>query len=238
MNADVPYVGSGVLDSALAIDKPMAREVVAAAGIPQCRHLTVTARDTGAAFRRRAAAGLGFPVFVKPANMGSSVGVSKAVDEASLLSALELALSYDELPVVEEAVVGREIEVAVLGNNEPRASVPGEIRPGGEFYDYDDKYHDGLAELVIPAPLEPEQVDRVQTLAIEAFRCLRCSGMARVDFFLEEHGRGFLLNEVNTVPGFTPISMYPKLWDASGLPYGDLIAELARLAVERHEPRG
>ncbi len=235
--ADVPYVGSGVLGSAVAMDKAMAKQVTAAAGIPQCRHLVTTATTADAAFRRMVAADLGFPVFVKPANMGSSVGVSKAADDAELVSALELALSYDEVAVVEEAVVGREIEVAVLGNADPRASVAGEVRPGGEFYDYDDKYHDGLAELLVPAPLGDDELATVQDLARRAFLALRCTGMARIDFFYETDGRGFLLNEVNTIPGFTPISMYPRLWEASGVSYPDLISELASLAIERHERR-
>jgi len=235
--ADVPYVGAGVLGSAVAMDKAMAKEVTAAAGIPQCRHLVTTAGTAGATFRRDVAEQLGFPAFVKPANMGSSVGVSRATDEDELVSALELALSYDEIAVVEEAVDGREIEVAVLGNADPQASVAGEVQPGGDFYDYEDKYHDGTAELLIPAPLDDDRMAEVRAMAITSFHALRCSGMARVDFFYEEDGRGFLLNEINTIPGFTPISMYPKLWEASGLGYSDLIAELARLAVERHQQR-
>ena len=235
--ADVPYVGAGVLGSAVAMDKAMAKEVTAAAGIPQCRHLVTTAGTADALFRKDVADQLGFPAFVKPANMGSSVGVSRATDEDELITALELALSYDEIAVVEEAVVGREIEVAVLGNADPQASLAGEVRPGGEFYDYDDKYHDGTAQLLIPAPLDDNEMAEVRALAVRSFQTLRCAGMARVDFFYEPDGRGFLLNEINTIPGFTPISMYPKLWEASGLAYPDLIAELARLAVERHQQR-
>jgi D-alanine-D-alanine ligase len=235
--ANVPYVGAGVLGSAVAMDKAMAKQVIEAAGIPQCRHLVTTADTADAGFRHQVADRLGFPAFVKPANMGSSVGVSRATDEQELISALELALSYDEVAVVEEAVDGREIEVAVLGNAEPRASVAGEVRPGGDFYDYEDKYHDGTAELLIPAPLDDDEMAEVRALAVRSFQALRGAGMARVDFFYEEGGRGFLLNEINTIPGFTPISMYPKLWEATGLGYADLITELARLAVERHEGR-
>ena len=214
-----------------------AKQVTAAAGLPQCRHLVTTAGTADALFRRDVADQLGFPVFVKPANMGSSVGVSRCTDDDELVTALELALSYDEIVVVEEAVVGREIEVAVLGNADPQASVAGEIRSGGEFYDYDDKYHDGTAELLIPAPLDDNEMAEVRALAVCSFQALRCAGMARVDFFYEQGGRGYLLNEINTIPGFTPISMYPKMWEASGLAYPDLIAELARLAVERHQQR-
>jgi D-alanine-D-alanine ligase len=176
-------------------------------------------------------------MFVKPANLGSSVGDSKVADPSELRAAVALAAEYDEWIVIEESAQGREIEVAVLGNAEPRASVPGEIVPGGEFYDYDDKYLDETAELLIPAELPDDVVADLQRLAKEAFVALRCDGMARVDFFYEPDGRGLLLNELNTIPGFTPISMYPKLWDASGLPYDQLIDELVRLALERHDRR-
>jgi D-alanine-D-alanine ligase len=176
-------------------------------------------------------------VFVKPANLGSSVGVTKAHDREELRDALTEALRYDEYVVVEEAVIGREIEVAVLGNASPRASVPGEVVPTHEFYDFDDKYLDGTAGLRVPAPLCDDATTRVRHLAVDAYRALRVDGMARVDFFFEEDGRGFLVNELNTIPGFTPISMYPKLWEASGLPYNELVDELVRLALERHERR-
>jgi D-alanine-D-alanine ligase len=165
------------------------------------------------------------------------VGVSKVPSADELAEALAIAAEYDEWVVIEEGVNGREIEVAVLGNISPRASVPGEVVPSHEFYDYDDKYIDGTSELLIPAPLSPEAVAKVQALAVAAFQTLRCDGMARADFFYEEGGRGFLVNELNTIPGFTPISMYPKLWEASGLSYPELIDELVRLAVDRHERR-
>ncbi len=174
-------------------------------------------------------------MFVKPANMGSSIGVTRAADEAGLVHGLRTALDHDEWLVVEEGIDGREIEVAVLGHTEsPRASVPGEIVPGSDFYDYDDKYALGTAELRIPAPLSPERSDAVRELACRVFTGLRGSGMARVDFFLADDGRGFLLNEMNTIPGFTPISMFPRLWMASGLTYRSLLDELIALAVERH----
>ena len=180
---------------------------------------------------------LGLPVFVKPANMGSSIGVSKAKTVEAIRDAMDLALSYDEWIVVEEAIVGREIEVAVLGNLQPRASVPGEIVPSAEFYDYADKYVDDGSQSLIPAPLTEAQTAEVQAMSIQAFTAMRCEGLARVDFFFEEAGRGFLLNEVNTLPGFTPISMYPKLWLHSGSTYPEIIDELVRLALERHSRR-
>ena len=179
-------------------------------------------------------AALGLPLFVKPANMGSSVGVSKAKTVEDVRDALAHAFTYDEWALAEEAIVGREIEVAVLGNLDPRASVPGEIVPGAEFYDYADKYLDDGAQAIIPAPLSPQATEQVRQMAVDVFRILRCDGMARVDFFYEECGRGFLCNEINTIPGFTPISMYPKMWIASGMTYGELIDELVRLALDRH----
>jgi D-alanine-D-alanine ligase len=235
--ADLPYVGAGVLGSSLAMDKAMAKVVAAQHGIPQARHLAFRAHQLQPATPQAMVDTLGLPVFVKPANMGSSVGVSKAKTVDDVRDALARALEYDEWVIVEEAIVGREIEVAVLGNLEARASVPGEIVPGAEFYDYDDKYVADGARSLIPAPLTTEQTEEVQALALQAFAALRGEGLARVDFFLEEHGRGFLLNEVNTMPGFTPISMYPKLWMASGLTYAELIDELVGLALERHTRR-
>ncbi len=240
--ARVPYVGAGVLASATCMDKGAAKDVLAAHGLPQARHLTW--RETDVDISARVGDELGWPVFVKPANMGSSVGVTRVAGPAELPGALATALRYDEYVVVEEHVAGREIEVAVLGNAEPRASVPGEIVPGGEFYDFDDKYVGDAAGLLVPAPLGPAEADEARRLAVEAYRALRVDGMARVDFFYEEHagdgdgpGRGFLINELNTIPGFTPISMFPRLWEASGLPYGRLIDELVRLAQERSARR-
>jgi D-alanine-D-alanine ligase len=235
--AGVPYIGAGVLGSAVAMDKAMAKDVLAAKGIPQARWLAYRSTDLTALPVDEIERELGLPCFVKPANLGSSVGVSKAHDRDELTAALELAFSYDEWVVVEEAVVGREIELAVLGNTELRVSVPGEVSPAAEFYDYEDKYLDGRAELTIPADLPPDVVTQFQDLARRAYRALRAEGMARVDFFYEEGGRGPLLNEINTIPGFTPISMYPKLWAASGLPYDQLIDELVTLALERHDRR-
>jgi D-alanine-D-alanine ligase len=235
--AGVPYVGAGVLSSSLAMDKAKAKEVLAFHGIPQARSVTVHEREVDDDRVARLVDDLGLPVFVKPANLGSSVGVSKAKTADELRVALDLAITYDEWVVVEEAIDGREIECAVLGNLDPRASVPGEIRPKAEFYDYDEKYVNDTAELLVPAPLSDAEVATVQRLSLDAYRALRCEGMARVDFFYEEYGRGFLVNELNTIPGFTPISMYPKMWQASGVSYSQLIDELVALALERHSRR-
>jgi D-alanine-D-alanine ligase len=174
-------------------------------------------------------------MFVKPANMGSSIGVTKVHDLAELRPAVDDALTYDRKVVAEEGIKGREIECAVLGNDKPRASLPGEIEPGAEFYDYEDKYFDGTAKLMIPAPLDDDVTAELRSIAVRAYQALGCEGMARVDFFYEEDGRGLLVNEINTIPGFTPISMYPKMWEATGLPYADLVDELIRLAIERHD---
>ncbi|HLM62904.1 MAG TPA: D-alanine--D-alanine ligase family protein [Acidimicrobiales bacterium] len=235
--AGVPYVGAGVLSSALCMDKPTAKQVLAVNGLPQVRWVALRDDELDRAAEAVAAAGLPYPLFVKPANLGSSVGVSKVTEPAGLDEALALAASYDEVVMIEEGVTGREIEVAVLGNRAPRASLPGEIVSSHEFYDYEDKYVDGTCDLIIPAPLGDEGTARVRAMAVEAYRAMRCEGMARVDFFYEPGGRGFLVNELNTIPGFTPYSMYPKMWEATGLSYPDLIDELVRLAVERHERR-
>jgi len=234
--AGVPYVGTGVLGSAAAMDKGVAKELLSAHGIPQCDWLAMPAHEVDDEVLDRAADRLGFPMFVKPANMGSSIGISKVHERDDLPAAIAEASRFDEWLVLEENVVGRELECAVLGNRTPRASVIGEVRPGADFYDYDDKYADG-AELLIPAPISQPMSDELRELAVRTFRAMRCEGMARVDFFWEEDGRGPLVNEVNTIPGFTPISQYPKLWEASGLPYARLLDELVALALERHERR-
>lgn len=232
---DVPYVGCGVLSSALCMDKAMAKRVISDAGLPQARSVALHAGDR---LDPDAVLGeLGAPVFVKPANMGSSVGVSRALDADGLVEAVALARTYDDWTVIEEAVVGREIECAVLGaTGSARASVPGEVVAGAEFYDYADKYLRGVARTEVPADLDADTAAEVQRLAVAAFDALRCEGMARVDFFLSAE-RGLLLNEVNTVPGFTPISMYPAMWAASGLPLPALVGELVDLALERHARR-
>lgn len=233
----VAYVGSGVLSSAVAMDKAMAKTVFAQAGIPQCDFVALRDDAISPNVLDSIANKLGFPIFVKPANMGSSVGVSKANNQEELQQAVVHAAKYDEWIVFEEAIIGRELEVAVIGNRSPRASVVGEIVPGNDFYDYEDKYVSDSATLMIPAQLTAQQSDELRQLALRAYETLRCEGMARVDFFFEENGRGFLCNEINTIPGFTPISMYPKMWEASGLGYSDLIDELVVHAQERHARR-
>ena len=234
--ANVPYVGTGVLGSSMSMDKAAAKELLSAHGIPQCAWEAARVHEIDESFIGHAADRLGLPLFVKPANMGSSIGVSKVSTADEIRSAVDEAARFDDWIVFEETVVGRELECAVLGNDNPRASVVGEVRPGADFYDYDDKYEDG-AELLIPAPLPQPVSDELRELAVRTFRALRCEGMARVDFFWEDDGRGALVNEVNTIPGFTPISQYPRLWEASGLPYARLIDELVALALERHERR-
>ena len=234
--ADVPFVGSGVLSSAMSMDKAAAKELLSAHGLPQCAWASGRVHQIDEEFLDRTASRLGFPIFVKPSNMGSSIGVSKAGDIDQLRDAVTEAARFDDWIVFEEAVDGRELECGVLGNERPHASVVGEVRPGADFYDYDDKYGDG-AELLIPAPIQQPASDQLRELAVRAFETLRCEGMARVDFFWEEDGRGPLINEVNTIPGFTPISQYPRLWEASGLPYAKLIDELVALALERHQRR-
>ena len=238
--ADVAYVGAGVLGSAVTMDKAMAKTVLDAAGLPQTRWRSVSEAELRADRDAVVASlidDLGLPCFVKPANMGSSIGVGKASSAGELAAALDAAFVYDELAVVEESVVAREIELSVLGNHDLDVSVPGEIVPGAEFYDYEDKYHDGNAKLIIPADLPDGVAEQLQDLARRAYRTLRVEGMARADFLYEEGGRGPLINELNTIPGFTPISMYPKLWEASGLGYSELIDRLVDLAIERHERR-
>jgi D-alanine-D-alanine ligase len=235
--ADLPYVGSGVLGSAVGMDKVMMKRAFAACGLPQAAYLSLRDGEERAAFADRVVSELALPCFVKPANMGSSVGVSKAHDRAELEAAIDRALEFDEWILAEAAVDGREIEVAVLGDMPPEASLPGEVVPGAEFYTYADKYEDSAADLLAPAPLDDARTAEVRELAVRAFEACRCEAMARVDFFFEESGRGFLVNEVNTIPGFTPISMYPTLWEVSGLPYPELLERLIDLAIERHARR-
>lgn len=236
--AGVPYVGCGVLASAVAMDKPTAKRLFASVGLDQARWLAFTHHEWQC--RQEDLIGriereLGYPCFVKPANLGSSVGVSKARGRAELVKAVELAARYDRRILVEEAIDARELEVSVLGNEEPIASIVGEIVPSREFYDYEAKYIDSNSQLLIPAPISEEQAETVRRMAIEAFRVIDGAGMARVDFFLERPTGRILVNEVNTIPGFTAISMYPKLWEASGLCFRDMITRLIELALERHQ---
>ena len=229
---DLPYVGAGVLGSAAGMDKDVAKRLCRDAGLPIGDFVTVRAAewaDDGAPVVEAVAEGLGYPVFVKPAALGSSVGISRADDDGGLKDALDEALRHGPKAVVEAAVAGREIEVAVLEG--PRASVPGEIVVHGGWYDYDAKYRDDATELLVPAPLSESAAEAVRSLARRAFEALEGRGLARVDFFYEEGGRGFLLNELNTMPGFTPVSMFPMLWAATGMPYADLCDELVALAL-------
>ncbi len=236
----VPYVGSGVLASAAGMDKAAMKALFAARGLPQTAYEVLTSfewsRDARAASARLLA--LGLPLFVKPANLGSSVGISKVKTADDLAAALATAFEFDRKAVVEAAVPdAREIECAVLGNDEPEASVPGEIIPSREFYDYEAKYLDTASQTVIPAELDAATVKRIQFLSLEAFRAIDGAGMSRVDFLLSRETGAIALNEINTIPGFTTISMFAKLWDASGVAYGALIDRLIALAIERHAAR-
>jgi len=242
--AGLPYVGAGVVGSAVGMDKVMMKRAFAACGLPIATYASFRDGHDRVAFAAQVEAEIGYPCFVKPANLGSSVGVSKARDRASFDAALDLALSFDEWAIVEEAIEGREIEVAVLGDDPPEVSVPGEVVPGDEFYSYADKYERDDAQLLIPAPLTPELSDEVRALGLRAFEACRCEAMARVDFFFEEQradgsaARGFLVNEINTIPGFVAgVSQYPRLWEQSGISYPELLDRLIELAFARHERR-
>jgi D-alanine-D-alanine ligase len=235
--ANVPYIGAGVLASAVGMDKAFMKVAFLARGLPVGEYRTVMAHQWRADREGTAAdlESLGFPMFVKPANMGSSVGISKVRTAADLESAVELALEFDRKVVVEAMVpAAREIEVGVLGNDEPEASVAGEVVPAREFYDYEAKYLDGASTLHIPAPLDETESTEVRRLAIEAFKAVDCAGMARVDFLLSRETGRLYVNEINTIPGFTTISMYSKLWAATGLDYPALLDRLVGLAIERH----
>ncbi len=238
--ADVPYVGCGVLAAAVGMDKGVMKAAFAAAGLPQVPYVLVRRSDWE---RNRGAvldgieATLRYPVFTKPANAGSSVGVSKCRDVNELVLGLEVAAKHDRRIIVEQGINPRELEVAVLGNDEPQASVVGEIIPANEWYDYADKYIDGRTAYRIPAPLDDDTTQRVRHMAIDAFKAIDGSGLARVDFLLDKDTNEIYLNELNTLPGFTQISMYPQLWEASGLPYSKLLDRLVELALERHNDR-
>jgi D-alanine-D-alanine ligase len=237
--ADIPHVGAGVLASAVGMDKAVMKVVFREAGVPVCRWLVARAgEEPPEALAERVRGALGFPCFVKPANLGSSVGVSKARDSAGFVAAFAEAAAYDLKVVIEEAIDAREFECAVLGNDAPEASVVGELVPSREFYDYADKYVEQGARIVIPAELPAARSEEMRALALGSFRAIDCSGLARVDFFLERGTGRVLVNEINTMPGFTSISMYPKLWEASGLPYPALLDRLIALALERHAARG
>jgi len=239
--ADVPYVGSGVLGSAAGMDKDVMKTLFAAAGLPVVPHLLVRRHDwerQPATVQERVLQALRLPVFVKPANLGSSVGISKVRDAAGLPEALDLACRYDRRVLVEQGLDCREFECSVLGNDEPQASVIGEIVPSREFYDYQAKYSDDeSSELRIPADIDAALADSLRAMAVTAFQAVDAAGLARVDFFFETRTGTPYVNEINTLPGFTTISMYPKLWEAEGLSYAQLIDNLVHLAIERHQDR-
>ena len=237
--AGVPYTGAGVLASAIGMDKAMMKTVFRAHGLPMVPHVVVLRRAWESdpnAVAARVAREIGFPCFVKPANLGSSVGISKATSAAALPDALREAARHDRKIVVERGVTAREIEVSVLGNDAPEASLPCEIVYASEWYDYETKYMEGMARLVIPAPLSPDLTARFRALAIETFRAIDAAGMARVDFFLEGDDCIYV-NEINTIPGFTSTSGYAKMWEATGLDYPSLVDRLVELALERHAGR-
>jgi D-alanine-D-alanine ligase len=235
--ADIPYVGAGVMASAVGMDKAVFKDIMHAHGLPIAPYILIKRKtweqdpEGSVAYIESK---IGYDCFVKPANLGSSVGISKAHNAAELRDALDEASRYDRKLLVEMAVDAREIEVSVLGNDEPIASVPGEIIPCNEFYDYAAKYLDGESELLIPAPIPPETAERVRQLAVDAYLAIDCAGMARADFLMDRQTGQVYINELNTLPGFTPISMYPKLWEASGISYPELIDRLIELALERH----
>jgi D-alanine-D-alanine ligase len=237
--AAVPYAGSGVAASAAAMDKELMKALFTAAGVPQTPYRVLRGGEAAGRDAARVIEELGLPVFVKPANLGSSVGVSKVKKASELGPALDLAFAYDRKLVVEAAVEdNRELEVSILGNDDPKASVPGEIVPDREFYDYDSKYSpESRTQLLIPAPLDADVSAEVGRLGVEAFRAVDAAGYARVDFLLDRTTGRILVNEINTIPGFTSISMFPKLWAASGVPYAELLARLVSLALERHAER-
>lgn len=235
--ADLPYVGAGVLGSAAGMDKDVMKRLLHQAGVPQVGfHVFLERQWTSEpeVIRQQVGDRVGYPCFVKPANLGSSVGISKVKSPAELDAAIDLASQFDRKVIVEEGVDAREIECSVLGNEDPVASLPGEIIPSREFYDYAAKYISDDSRLLIPAPLSEMQTRRIQELATTTFLITECCGMARVDFFLERKSGNILVNEINSIPGFTSISMYPKLWEASGLSYPVLIDRLIQLALERH----
>ncbi|HMH15541.1 MAG TPA: D-alanine--D-alanine ligase family protein [Edaphobacter sp.] len=247
--ADIAYVGSGVLGSATGMDKTAMKQLFAAANLPQTPHVSLIRSEWHADPKRcikLIEKSLAYPVFVKPANLGSSVGISKVHDRTKLAPAMDLAASFDRKLIIEQGVGGpnakpRELEVSVLGNDSPEASVVGEIVPGAEFYDYEAKYQSNTSVPIIPAKLTAAESKKIRQMAIAAFRACDCAGLARVDFLMEPARKGakprIYLNEINTMPGFTSISMYPKLWDASGLSYKNLIDRLITLAVERHKEK-
>jgi len=232
--AGIPFVGAGVLSSAIGMDKDIMKRLWRDAMLPVTRFITLESHQLKEIDSARIIKKFGLPLFVKPSNLGSSIGVVKVKKEEDFLPALEHAFQYDHKILIEEYVIGREIECAVIGNEEPIASLPGEVIPKGEFHSYEAKYVDDMAVFLIPAPLSPDLVRTIQTLAIKAYQTLSCSGMARVDFFLTPDHH-VILNEINTIPGFTKLSMFPRVWEASGIPMKELIDRLITLAIDRFE---
>lgn len=236
---NVPYVGNGVLASSAGMDKVVMKHLFAQAGLDQAKYVSFMKKTWSQSKEEsydQVEAELGYPCFVKPANLGSSVGISKCRNREELDQAFELAFQYDRKIVVEEGVIGREIELGVLGNDEPVCSVAGEIAPKKDFYDYKAKYEDGDTDLIIPASLTEDEYETMRSMAVKAFQAIDGSGLVRADFFLTNEGR-VLINEVNTMPGFTPFSMFPLLWKQSGVEYAELIEKLVALAIERHEEK-
>jgi D-alanine-D-alanine ligase len=235
---NVPYVGPDVLSSALCMDKDVAKRLLSAAGIPNAPYECIEAHQLNKVDISSLIQKLGLPLFVKPANQGSSVGVSKVTEKGMLLGALRYASEFDKKIIVESCIRGREIECSVMGNEDPIASVPGEIVPKADFYSYDAKYSvSSSSETRIPAALSGELIEQIKNMAVSCFKVLQCEGMARVDFFVEDTGR-ILVNEINTLPGFTSISMYPKMWESSGVALAKLLRELVNLAIKRSEREG
>jgi D-alanine-D-alanine ligase len=230
--ADLPYVGAGVMASSVSMDKEMTKRVCLQRGLPIVEYVVVSRsnRDLAEACER-----LTFPMFVKPANLGSSVGISKAKDIAELKTAVEFAARYDHKIIIERGIVGREFECSVLGNAAPAASLPCEVLPSRDFYDYEDKYLLDAAKIQLPADLPPEKTGELRRLAVECYRAVECEGMARVDFLMESATGKLYINEINTIPGFTSISMFPKMWEHSGIPFRALLDRLIELALDRHK---
>ncbi|MBN1538078.1 MAG: D-alanine--D-alanine ligase [Anaerolineales bacterium] len=236
----VAYVGAGVLGSALGMDKAVFKDVMRAVGVPVVESITVNRREIQENLDGVLSHGESFapyPLFVKPVNLGSSVGITKCHNRSDLLEGIMDAARYDRRILIERGVEAREIEVSVLGNDDPKASIPGEIIPADEFYSYEAKYYNDRSQLLIPAPISDETVKKIQSIAIKAYMAVDCAGMARADFLLDKVTNEVYLNEINTIPGFTRISMYPKLWDASGLSYPELVDRLVELALERKRER-
>ncbi len=237
---NIPYVGAGVWGSAVGMNKLHSKKILQQDGLPVLSFLSLIRQewiDDQEGCLQRVNEALSYPVFVKPANLGSSIGINKSVSEKELLEHIDTAFRYDDQLVIEQGIDAREIEISVLGNSEPRASVAGEIIPSGEFYSYEAKYLDEASQLLIPAPLSQEAMEKVQDLAVRTFRVLQLEGMARIDFLMDRGTGQFWISEPNTIPGFTEFSMYPKLWEASGIEYSDLLDTLIHLGLERHRRR-